>query len=184
MAERNWRKYLQFRCTGCGNCCRDTVVLLTDTDVHRITDATGKKVEEFVRFFGEGEVEMGKRDPMWVRFSRRRAAMGLKWKKGHCIFLDDDNRCTIYEHRPVTCREHPFNITLSETGAVERISISRIVPCPYELDGKQSLRDLKRVVTWNYKQSDPYHEKVRQWNRNRDGHRTPRGFLRYLDLID
>jgi Fe-S-cluster containining protein len=185
MAQRNWRKYLKFRCTGCGNCCRDTVVLLTDADVRRIREGTGKPVEEFVHFFSVGAVEMGKRHPLWVRFSQRRATMGLKWKEGHCGFLDDDNnRCTIYEHRPVTCREHPFNVTLSETGAVERLSISRIVPCPYELDGKQTLRGIKSAVYWNHRQSEVYHEKIRKWNRRREGRRTPREFLRFLGLTD
>ena len=100
------------------------------------------------------------------------------------INIEVAKRCTIYEHRPVTCREHPFNVTLSETGAVERLSISRIVPCPYELDGKQTLRGIKSAVYWNHRQSEYYHEKIRTWNRRREGRRTPREFLRFLGLTD
>lgn len=180
----DWRRLLGFRCTGCGNCCRDTVVLLTDADVQRIMQATGRGAREFVRFFGPNAVEMGQRHPLWVTFDGGRAVMGLKWQDGHCMFLAEDNLCTIYEHRPVTCREHPFNVTLSDTGRVERLSLSRVVHCPHEWDGKVALTELKSVVRWNERQSDTYTEKVRAWNRRRSGARTRSGFLRYLGLRD
>jgi Fe-S-cluster containining protein len=183
MADRDWRKYLSFRCTGCGNCCRETVVLLTDADVRRIADGTGKTPREFIRFFGPDVVEMGSRHPLWVRFDRGRAVMALKWQGDHCTFLAPDNRCTIYEHRPVTCREHPFNVSLSQNGAVERMSLSRVVKCPHEWDGRTSLNVIRSVVRWNERQSDVYEEKVKAWNRRRATERTRPGFLRYLGLL-
>ena len=135
MAQQDWRKYLSFRCTGCGNCCRETVVLLTDADVSRIAAGTGRAPREFVRFFGPDAVEMGSRHPLWVRFDHGRAVMALKWQGGHCMFLESDNRCSIYDHRPVTCREHPFNVTMSDSGASVKkgssmsSSTSRVAAC-------------------------------------------------------
>jgi len=183
MAQQDWRKYLNFRCTGCGNCCRETVVLLTDADVTRIAEGTGRAPREFVRFFGPDAVEMGSRHPLWVRFDRGRAVMALKWQGGHCMFLESDNRCSIYDHRPVTCREHPFNVTLSDTGAVERISLSRVVKCPHDWDGRTSLTAIRSVVRWNERQSDVYEEKIKAWNRRRGAKRTRPEFLRYLGLM-
>jgi Fe-S-cluster containining protein len=181
---QGWQKYLRFRCTGCGNCCRDTVVLLTDADVARISAGTGKRPEEFVRFFAKDAVEMDQRHPLWVRFDQGRAVMGLKWRGSACTFLRDDNLCGIYEHRPVVCREHPFNVTLSDTGKVERIALSRVVHCPHEWDGKSSLGEIRAVVRWNERQSDVYTGKVKAWNRRRSSPRTRPGFLRYLGLLD
>lgn len=180
MAQNDWRRYLSFRCTGCGNCCRGTVVLLTDGDVARIVDGTGKAPREFVRFFGPDAVEMTNNHPLWIRFERGRAVMALKWRNSHCGFLGKNNLCQVYDHRPVTCREHPFNVTLSDTGAVERISLSRVVKCPHEWDGKSSLNDIRSVVRWNERQSDAYTDKVKVWNLRRDVVRTRPGFLRYL----
>jgi Fe-S-cluster containining protein len=180
MAQDDWRKYLSFRCTGCGNCCRETVVLLTDGDIARIVDGTGKAAREFVRFFGPDAVEMSGSHPLWVRFDNGRAVMALKWRSRHCAFLGANNLCRVYDHRPVTCREHPFDVVLSETGAVERISLSRVVKCPHEWDGKGSLNEIRSVVRWNERQSDAYSEKVKAWNRRRAGVRTRPGFLRYL----
>ena len=182
MAQADWRALLNFRCTGCGNCCRRTIVMITDGDVARIAEGTGRPAAGFVRFVPEAVADLPLRSPWWVRFDGARAVMALRHRPGGaCTFLDDGNRCTIYAHRPVTCREHPFEITLSETLAVEHVAISAIVECPHAWDGHNTRRELREVVRWNERQSDPYLERVRTWNRRR-GRRTRPEFLRYLGL--
>jgi Fe-S-cluster containining protein len=181
MASQDWQKYLKFRCTGCGNCCRDTVVCITDGDVRRIVEGTGKSPRDFVKFYNHDEISMSTNDPLWVKFGDQKAVMGLRSTKDHCVFLDDEtNLCTIYEHRPVTCRDHPFNVTFSDTGAVEKISLSKIVTCPHAWDGNISRRELRRVQTWNERQEENYLNKVRDWNRQKNGPKTRPAFLRFL----
>ena len=183
MAAIDWRKYLKFRCTGCGNCCKGTVVMLTELDVQRIVTGTGRDPQEFVRFFPEERVELDKRSPWWVKFGRTRTVMALRWQRGpRCFFLDRDDRCTIYEHRPVTCREHPFRIQLSDRGAVERVGLSRAVECPHAWDGNVTRRELRQVVRWNEEQSDGYIAQVQAWNRQAGGRRSRPDFLRFLGL--
>jgi Fe-S-cluster containining protein len=180
LMQNDWRKYLTFRCTGCGNCCRGTVVLLTHEDVARIADGTGRAPRDFVRFFGPSAVEMAAADPHWIHFDSGRAVMALKWRNRRCTFLGANNLCQIYTHRPVTCREHPFNVTLSDTGGVEHMSLSRVVKCPHEWDGQSSLTQIRSIARWNQRQADAYVEKVRTWNRRRAAGRTRPAFLRYL----
>lgn len=176
-----WEKYLKFRCTGCGNCCRDTVICITDGDVKRIVNATGLAPLKFVKFYDHDEVSMSENDPLWVSFAGRKAVMGLRSTQGRCVFLDDrTNRCGIYEVRPVTCRDHPFNVSLSDTGALKNISLSRIVKCPHEWDGNIAKRELRRVRTWNERQEGRYLEKLKVWNRQKNGPRTQPAFLRFL----
>lgn len=181
MPAHDWRRYLNFRCTGCGNCCRETVVCITDADVRRIVDGTGKSASEFVQFFTPDQLHMSHNDPLWVSLDGNRAVMGLRKRRDRCVFLDDpSNRCTIYEHRPVTCRDHPFVVSFSESGALERISISRIVQCPHELNGAVSRRELRTVHSLNERQQAVYVRKVRQWNRRKAGSRNKAAFLRFL----
>ena len=177
----DWQRYLNFRCTGCGNCCRRTHVLITEDDVRRIEREAGRPVSEFVRFVPEEDIALEKRSPWWIRFSGGRAAMTLRHRKGGaCVFLDDADRCTIYEHRPVTCREHPFELEVSAGGALEFIALSDIVECPHDWDGCISRRELVAVARWNQRQSDAYLDDVQRWNRRRKGRKTRPGFLRYL----
>ena len=174
---------LKFRCTGCGNCCKGTAVYITPEDVHRIADGTGKSPREFIRFFYDKFLTIAKRDAFALRLGKRRAVMGLKWKSGHCMFLDKDNMCTIYDHRPVTCRQHPFNVTLSSTGAVERVSLSRIVECKYELDGKVSKRHLNMLLNWNDKQTVAYEKTVKAWNNTDPKGHTRNAFLKFIGVL-
>jgi Fe-S-cluster containining protein len=177
----DWRRYLKFRCTGCGNCCRDTIVCLTDADVRRISEGTGQSPLAFVRFYGHDGIAMSDNDPSWVRLGKEKRVMALKTKDNHCIFLEhSSNRCTIYEHRPVTCRDHPFNVTFSPTKAIEKISLSRIVKCPHEWDGNVRRRELRRINDWNERQQETYVSKIKAWNRISTGHKTGREFLRFL----
>jgi Fe-S-cluster containining protein len=181
MPSPAWQKYLKFRCTGCGNCCRNTVVCITDADVRRIVAGTGKSPLEFVRFYTHDEVAVSKNDPLWVKFNHQKAVMGLRSIRDHCFFLDNEtNRCTIYEHRPVTCRDHPFNVTVSDTGAIEKISLSRIVKCPHAWDGDIKRRELRALQSCNERQEESYIEKIREWNKIKIGPRTRPDFLRFL----
>lgn len=182
MISSDWRQNLKFRCTGCGKCCRETVVLVTDTDVQRLVARTGVAAESVVRFFKPDELVMEKRHPFWVRFATGPAVMGLRWKNGSCSFLGADNLCTVYDSRPVTCREYPFNVARSASGAVESVRIEHVVDCPGEMDGRNSLREVKSVVAWNETQSAAYVEKVREWNRRRSPQRTRPAFLRFLGI--
>jgi len=180
MARRPWEKLLKFNCTGCGNCCRDTVVCLTDADVQRIIEGTGKPAESFVQFYEDDGVALAKSSPFWVSFGDKPAVMGLRSTRGHCVFLDRENRCTIYEHRPVTCRQHPFDIQLSKSGAVRHLSISGVVDCPHGWEGKIAKRGLRTLLCWNDRQVTRYFAKVQQWRHMRAVVKTPKAFLQFL----
>ncbi len=181
MTDDGWQRYLNFRCTGCGNCCRRTQVLVTDEDVRRIERGVGLPVADFIRFVPEEDIGLEKRSPWWIRFGGRRAAMALRHRPGGaCVFLDDENRCTIYEHRPITCHEHPFEVEVSDAGKLEFIALSDIVDCPHDWDGNISKRDVIATSRRNGKQSDAYLDDVQRWNRRRKGPKTRPAFLRYL----
>jgi Fe-S-cluster containining protein len=181
MTAPDWRRYLKFRCTGCGNCCRNTIVCLTDADIRRIIEGTGKSPLEFVRFYNHDHIAMSEDDPLWVKLGKKKLVMGLRSTHDRCVFLENTtNRCTIYEHRPVTCRDHPFNVTLSDSGAVEKISLSRIVKCPHDWDGNIHRSELRRINNWNEQQQKAYVEKIKAWNKLNATRKTGPAFLRFL----
>ena len=178
----DWRRFLKFRCTGCGNCCRETLVMVTDADVRRLAEGTGRAAEEFVDFVREDDISIAKRSPWWVRLRHGRYALALRWSRNACVFLGSDNRCTVYEHRPVACREHPLRIEHSESGALRHLSMSRVVPCPHEWDGDLKQRHLVAQSRRTARESEAYVDRLRAWNRNADTAKTKRAFLRYLGL--
>lgn len=182
MKRPSWERFLKFRCTGCGQCCKGTYICLTDADAHRLADGMNLPLEDFVRFAREDEISLNQRHGWWVRFDRRRrGVMVLRWKRGRCVFLADDGRCTAYAHRPLVCRTHPFDITLTgeDRGGVAKLTMNRVTPCPHDWDGHQTKRHLGVLERLHWRQSERYIERVKRWNRRRTG-RTPAAFLRTL----
>jgi hypothetical protein len=83
----------QVDCTACANCCRYSVVEVSESEVEEIARHLGMTAEEVRRRYTEP-------DPDSVHL--RILASG---REG-CVFLDR-NLCLIYEARPRSCREFP-----------------------------------------------------------------------------
>ena len=76
-------------CTQCANCCRSLDIYLTEADGKRLADSIDVPLASIV------DHEQAQRHGEWGMFSRK-----------PCRFLDN-NLCTIYSHRPESCRVYP-----------------------------------------------------------------------------
>jgi len=76
------------RCLRCGDCCRETEMLLSAEDIERLEGKSYRK-EFFVLFDEEGYAK-------------------LRNLRGNCVFYDAENRrCKVYSLRPLGCRLYP-----------------------------------------------------------------------------
>ncbi len=78
----------------CGRCCYQTEMPLTEEDIATI-ESLGFKREDFVVVID--------------------GIPRLRNVNGRCYFLDESNRCRIYEYRPIGCRIYPIVLDV-ETG--------------------------------------------------------------------
>ena len=91
----------QFRCSGCGECCRWTgAVLLTESDHPRLAAHLGLSGQEFI-------------DRHTRLAPNRRQLALLDQADGSCAFLEG-NRCSVYEARPEQCRTFPYTWSVAE----------------------------------------------------------------------
>ena len=163
-------KFLRFRCTDCGNCCTDTLVPVTADDLQRLK-GTGKQPEEFVNFCKASEFADRAEGLPFVELNQGPRVMVLKrrWDvdegKEACYFYKD-RRCTAYEHRPITCRNWPFDLTFDDQGRrITRMAINGELPCPYELDGEpMDTKHLAAVWKKDDSQDLRYQRLVDKWN--------------------
>jgi len=77
-------------CLECANCCKTTGPLFTDKDISRIAKHFSLKPSEFTE--------------KYLRIDEDRDYV---LKSVPCVFLGEDNDCSIYRVRPKACREFP-----------------------------------------------------------------------------
>lgn len=89
---------VHFSCTGCGRCC------LGHPDENMIELASGelKKISQFLK--------MGKNDFLsryGVELENKTQGIAIN-RQGRCVFLQKNNRCSIYTVRPRQCLTYPY----------------------------------------------------------------------------
>jgi Fe-S-cluster containining protein len=91
----------QFKCSGCGECCRWTgSVLLVDEDIPRLARRLDLSEQAFI--------------DKHTRLAPNRQQLALlDQDDGSCAFLLGD-QCTIYAARPEQCRTFPFAWSVQE----------------------------------------------------------------------
>ena len=83
--------WAQIDCTTCGNCCRTLQIVVDDKDIHRLSTRLGITIKQFTqKYVGIAEDKI------------------KHFRSVPCPFLGDDNICSVYEDRPLACREFPY----------------------------------------------------------------------------
>jgi Fe-S-cluster containining protein len=182
-------KFLKFRCTQCGNCCKDPLLPLTDADIKRIVRHTGEPTQDLVRWVDRNGIDMDDEPEAFVVLRQGRRVMVLKHEGGGCRYLGTDDRCTIYGARPLGCRIFPFNPTFTETRQLRRLQLIQATDCKYELDGDNDLEKIRVLHGKHESATRAYQAKVATWNtlqaaRKRRGRKaqTAADFFEFLGI--
>jgi Fe-S-cluster containining protein len=77
-------------CLDCANCCKTTSPIFRDVDIERISRflkiKPGQFIEQNLHLDHDGDYVLN---------------------ESPCLFLGDDNKCSIYDLRPLACKEYP-----------------------------------------------------------------------------
>ena len=183
-------KLLQFRCTGCGNCCKEPLLPLTDEDLRRLVRHTGEDPMKLVRFVSRDDIDLDHEPDAFAMLRQGRRVMVLKHRAGGCIFLGSDNRCSVYDARPLGCRIFPFHPTFSASGKLRHLKMIEATECLYELDGKNGIQALRRLNTQYEAAILSYRTRIAEWNRKQRAARrrgkqiqTSREYLDFLGVV-
>jgi len=91
-------------------CCRgEGYVFLNKYDIDNISSFLGLDVGQFVKLYTKK-----------VMYDKKISLVNLKIEgELRCVFLDEFNRCEIYEVRPRQCREFPFWKSLKDKNVTQ-----------------------------------------------------------------
>lgn len=110
---------IRFDCTGCGKCCTGHHVPLTLSEARQWAGTGGQVIVLAEAFLANGlglpaeQREHATRRSWPVPCGSSQAWVTITFaafNPGRCRNLDDDNRCGIYEIRPLVCRIYPMEI--------------------------------------------------------------------------
>ena len=111
VSEISARVWQRTDCTACANCCRVLSPTLSESDVERLAGHLGMNHSEFASKYLKPTESPA--DNPWIMRERP------------CPFLKD-NRCSVYEHRPDSCRRYPYlekpNFTSRTLSMIGRLS--------------------------------------------------------------
>jgi Fe-S-cluster containining protein len=88
--EAHKKTFKSMDCLTCANCCKTTSPIFRKVDIDRIAKRMGMKSGKFEDFYLKVD-----EDGDFVL------------KSSPCAFLGNDNKCSIYEDRPLACKEYP-----------------------------------------------------------------------------
>ncbi len=77
-------------CLKCANCCKTTSPIFRDVDIKRLSKSLKMSESGFIKTY----LHMDKDSDYVLNFAP-------------CPFLGVDNYCSVYENRPLACREYP-----------------------------------------------------------------------------
>jgi len=83
-------EFKKMECLTCANCCKTTSPIFRDADIRRIAKHLKMKEASFIQQYLKMDEESD-----------------YVLQKSPCFFLGEDNKCSIYDVRPLACREYP-----------------------------------------------------------------------------
>ncbi len=84
------KTFQKIDCLSCANCCKTTSPIFRDVDIKRIAKYLRMKEQNFIQ-----------------QYLRMDEENDYVLQQSPCSFLGPDNKCDIYEYRPLACREYP-----------------------------------------------------------------------------
>lgn len=111
-SEQHELAFEEIDCLDCANCCKTTSPIFIQTDIDRLAKVFRMKssnfIEEYLHRDEEGDFVLN---------------------SSPCPFLNEDNKCLVYDERPKACREYPHTNRKNMHGILN-LSLRNTLVCP------------------------------------------------------
>jgi hypothetical protein len=115
-SEVHAQVFEQIDCLDCARCCQGIPALLTATDVRRISTKIGCSSAQFYDLYLQQD-----EDNDWV------------FEQTPCVFLLEENQCSIYEFRPKACRSYPHTDQQFSKNIAYHLENSQYCPASFHI---------------------------------------------------
>ncbi len=146
-------------CSLCtARCCKQHLITVTSFDILKIHENTKKPIEEFAELADPRILNIDNDTVLEFYDSSDRypECRVLAIKSGPCHFLTKDDRCSIHEFAPLTCKRYPFGPDGKITKNAVCPAISKVLFSFMKIENERFNNNLKA-----------YKEIVKKWNTRR-----------------
>ena len=112
-------------CLECANCCKTTSPIFYQTDIERAAKALRMNPGDFIEKYLKVDEDKD-----------------CVLKSSPCAFLNADNYCAIYEHRPKACREYPHT-NRKKMVQIMDLTYKNTLVCPAVLEMVERLKKIQ-----------------------------------------
>lgn len=112
MQELHDEEFQRTDCLKCANCCKTTGPLFTNKDIERISKHFKQKPQQFIETYLRVDEEND-----------------YVLQSVPCVFLGEDNYCSIYEVRPKACAEFPHT-DRKKFHQISNLTLKNVAICP------------------------------------------------------
>jgi len=112
MQDLHEEEFERTDCLTCANCCKTTGPLFTNKDIERISKFFKQKPQQFI--------------DTYLRIDEDNDYV---LQQVPCNFLDEDNKCFIYDVRPKACAEFPHT-DRKKFQQISNLTLKNVAICP------------------------------------------------------
>lgn len=110
--DAHFEVFEKIDCLNCANCCKTTSPIFRDVDIKRLSKRLKTNPSQFISSYlhmdDEGDYVLN---------------------SSPCVFLQEDNKCAVYEDRPLACKEYPHT-NRKKMKQILKLTLKNTEVCP------------------------------------------------------
>ncbi|MEM3373239.1 MAG: YkgJ family cysteine cluster protein [Candidatus Anstonellales archaeon] len=159
-------KFNTYPCKFCdARCCKDYVITISSFDILKIVETLKIERKDYNRYFVLEEASILNKDESTVIFAydddKKLYEFVLALKSQPCVFLQKDNKCSIYAVAPLVCKLYPFRYNGKFLKSARCTLFSKTLF--YVMKNQSEIDSIANTFSENL---DKYRYIIRKWNSN------------------
>jgi Fe-S-cluster containining protein len=154
------REKILFGCNKCGECCKNMDVPLNHYDIQRLMQSGTKLEPDMIITLHPALADDF--DAVLLYGEYNTLYLSNKLSDNSCIFLEN-NACTIYNHRPNSCRTWPFSKNSLNKLKIDSVADKTVSDCCDKTPFKEHGKTLK-TIDKGIDEVTEYRKLLDKWN--------------------
>lgn len=168
-----------FGCNFCGDCCKGMDIPLTYFDINRILLLDNiPNPDYFITLYPSDKNNL---DSLLLYGDYHNLYLSTSLSENNCIFLKD-NKCTIYENRPLPCRTWPFTLNKEQKLEIGKTAYEMTESLCDKKEFKD-VEEMSKIIKKSIEETDLDRILIKKWNKEVENDLSKQTFEYFISFI-